>query len=100
VSGIDWVIVGAPAEGGRVVVLASQQLTAGQLDMVRDEYVSLGRWTTDRYLPPKYTLQLTMRQYVVIIADSYPEALRRLMEQWTPTPPERQQLDHRREIEP
>lgn len=78
----DFAIVGGTLNTGQVQVLASKDLTHAELRAVR----------TQRDMPdfqaPRFTsrifLTAEMKHYVIVIADSYPDAFRKLFEIWSP----------------
>jgi hypothetical protein len=86
----DWVVLGLPTGDGRVAVYASKELNQAELaSEVDHDEIRLDRlWMSDRSYPPvkRHTLSVEMRTYVIVVADTYPDALRRLFETWTPEP--------------
>lgn len=81
----DWVMLGSPAEqpdGSQgVVLVASTQLNSAELSMelIATAGDLLGQWPL-----PKYMVSADMREYVLIFAKDYGEAMRYLFEQWQP----------------
>jgi hypothetical protein len=69
-AGIDWAIVGSQAAEGGVVILASRKVTGST-------------FTVDTGAN-KWTVSVTMTSYVTVMADSYPEAFAKLMQNWKP----------------
>ncbi|MBF9135292.1 hypothetical protein I0C86_41310 [Plantactinospora sp. S1510] len=79
----DWVILGVPTPDGQVVICASKDLNHAELAAELDEYDwggFLGRRTPTR----RYELTVEMRSYVLVLADTYQEALRKLFGVWSP----------------
>lgn len=85
--GPDWVVLGTPTGDGRVAVYASKDLDQAELaSEVDHDEIRVAMF--DRFYRPvrRFTLSVDMRQYVIVVADTYPDALRRLFETWTPEP--------------
>lgn len=85
----DFVILGDQHPDGGVLVIASNDLTKGELEQRADE-PEFYYGTMFRPTPPlRSTVSAQMRDYVMVQAPSYAEAMRALFEQWTPEPSER-----------
>ncbi|MCV7004600.1 hypothetical protein [Mycobacterium gordonae] len=78
----DFVMVGGQ-DAGKFYLLASKSLTEVELRMEAER----PDWLNYRYmLPPRerHFVKAEMRDYVVVMADSYSEAFRTLFEVWSP----------------
>lgn len=90
----EWVMVGFPAdatlvpcEPGQVVVLASTKLSRAELEYTERTY-HFDSWEQfTRAFRPHHTLAVELDDFVVVVADTYPEALAKLLTHWTPTGP-------------
>lgn len=77
----DFAIVGVTLNTGRVQVLASKDLTRAELRAIRV------RDTYDFTAPMRIRgifLTTEMKHYVIVDADSYPDAFRKLFDIWSP----------------
>lgn len=97
----DWVILGGGQTNGGVMVIASTQLTHAELEVAYDrgEYLDILSpfILNDRR---RVTLTVEMGQFVIIIAEDYQTAMKRLFEQWTPRAAERPSIEGRRTLPP
>jgi len=84
----DFVIVGVRirTQDHQVMVLASTSLTQARLTMEADYWEEVyGRVYSTRYVTSyTTTLEIEMRDYVVITANTYQDALRTLFTKWSP----------------
>jgi len=97
----DWVIVGSTQEDGGVQVIASRSIDPMRSGLTvksghpydgRSEYYD--PWSWDRLSrTPEYTLTIGLRQFVIIVAPTCEEALRKLFTQWTPAAAEQPALE-------
>lgn len=82
----DWVMLGIPSSDGRVVLMASKELTQAELSMEAE--VDPFDWRLDPYriVNPirRYFVTAEMKTYVIIVANTYGAALTTLMRQWQP----------------
>jgi hypothetical protein len=89
----SWVMCGVEAGPGRVVLLASKDLTEVELQTIADDEADL--WFTSSPLfvhERRYVLNTTMRSFVHIQATNWPEAFQRLFQTWTPDAEPRREL--------
>ncbi len=97
----DWVICGIPWDG-KVAILASTELDRAELEAQRDIFDPIDPYDFTepiRLSPTRYTLTVQMRQFVLVVADTYEQAFRSLFEQWTPQRTDHAQLGaSRREV--
>ena len=94
--GPEWVMLGVPRADGKVAIYASKELNHAELTHETDEY-DLDSWLAQPSpRAPRQRIELTvnMRTFVVVVADTYAEALAGLLNVWSPEPDsERQALD-------
>jgi hypothetical protein len=100
----DWVIAGSPTDDGRVMVIASRRLRHATLreDTGYDEYM-LSPLLIDairRPRNPRYTLEVEMADFIMVIGDTYQDAMRNLFNEWQPRHNEQPAIDARKAIEP
>lgn len=88
----QWVMVGFPAdpalvycEPGQVVILASTKLTQAQMEYTARRYDFRDFEEFRRNFKPHHTLAVELDDFVVVVADTYAEALVRLFKEWMPT---------------
>lgn len=97
--GPDWVISGSPTADGRVMVMASNDLSSAMLEYEAE--AAYDEWSARLNVTNRvYTLTVKMGTYRVCVADDYETALRHLMETWTPAPRDRRAIDPRLAIGP
>jgi hypothetical protein len=83
----EWVIMGGIRNDGKVMLVASTSLTRAVL-RIEDLYNRSEVFDfTKPFLPVSRQCELTvtMPTFVMIVADTYEEALRNLFTQWSPT---------------
>jgi hypothetical protein len=88
----EWVMVGFPADPdlvpcrpGQVVILASTRLTQAQMEYTARSY-DFADWADfQRNFKPHHTLAVELDDFVVVVADTYAEALAKLLQTWMPT---------------
>lgn len=82
----DWVVLGTPTDDGKVAVYASKDLTDAEL-RYEAEYNHTGRFgEVLRLLHRRIELTVGLNTYVIVVADTYEQALRRLFDAWSPEP--------------
>lgn len=81
----DWVMLGASMVDGSVMLLASKELTYGELEGEVDE-VELDRSMRYGTLAPsmRYRVRADMKTFVLITAPDYERAFAHLFTQWKP----------------
>lgn len=85
----DWVMSGARTGDGRYAVMASRSMIDGLIEMERDfGSYSDGFAIRSAPGPTVFTLTSRFRTYVLVVADSYGEALLTLMRQWNADDPD------------
>jgi hypothetical protein len=89
--GPDFVILGVPLEDGRVMVIASNELTLAELQAETDirERPFWEAGSAFRQFDPgptTYYLNTTMTSVVICFGNDYAEALRTLLDGWKPKP--------------
>jgi hypothetical protein len=85
----QWVILGTPTPDGRCAVYASTTLTSAELEM-RAEYDEPNLYdllVRPSLLHQECVLTVVMKSYVIVVADSYLEALQALLADWQPQHP-------------
>jgi|SRR5690606_29380844 len=80
----DFVILGVPHSDGKVMVLASTELREAELQYEAEYAESLYLSRPERVWQ-EYRLTTRMHGYVMVIGDSYPDALSKLFGQWSPS---------------
>jgi predicted HD phosphohydrolase len=96
----DWAIVGW-RDADLCWVLASTELTHGELEAVReDEMWDLSTFDT-RATSMRYEVHLGIRTYVVASGPTYASALAAAMGRWNPDQPDTKTpaIDHRKAVE-
>lgn len=88
----EWVMVGFPADPalvpcspGQVVILASTKLTQAQMEYTARRYDFRDWADFARNFKPHHTLAVELDDFVVVVADTYAEALVELFRDWMPT---------------
>lgn len=80
----DFVMVGGQ-NAGKFYLLASKSLTDVELRMEAERPDLFDRFYRHLYPPlQRHFVKAEMRDYVVVMADSYSEAFRTLFEVWSP----------------
>jgi len=93
----EWVMVGFPARPdlvpcapGQVAILASAKMTQAQMEYTARSY-NFRDWDDfRRNFKPHHTVAIELDDFVVVVADTYAEALAKLFANWMP--PERMAL--------
>lgn len=87
----EWVMVGFPADPrlvpctpGQVVILASTKMTQAQMEYTARSYDFTDWADFQRNFKPHHTLAVELDDFVVVVADTYAEALATLLQNWTP----------------
>lgn len=87
----QWVMVGFPAdpalvygEPGQVAILASTKLTQAQMEYTARRYDFRDFEEFRRTFKPHHTLAVELDDFVVVVADTYAEALVSLFRDWMP----------------
>lgn len=90
----DWVVLGAPAGDGKVVVYASKDLTHAEIQTTVDRD-DVFMWPDSRWEFSQRRIELTvgLKTYTVVVADTYEQAFRTLFDAWTPGPAERPAIE-------
>ncbi|AYD84639.1 hypothetical protein SEA_PAITO_55 [Mycobacterium phage Paito] len=92
----DFVMVGGQQDG-KVYLLASKTLTEVELRMERDRLDNRYGWPKP-WGPERHFVTAEMRDYVMVVGDSYAEAFRTLFEEWSPEPEPRPAIDGLRAV--
>jgi hypothetical protein len=87
----QWVMVGFPADPslvfcgpGQVAILASTKLTQAQMEYTARSYDFASWEDFRRRFKPHHTLAVELDDFVVVVADTYAEALVLLFRDWMP----------------
>jgi len=98
-----WVMCGFEPAPGRVVLLASKDLTQAELEERADDFNTFAAWGPDPlHIHPgsrEYTLSTTMRSFVRIEATDWASAFHSLFARWSPEADERLGLEQQRALE-
>lgn len=97
----DWVMCGLPSGDGRVMILASTELSQAELEAQRDHFELIDPYDAFGPIypgPTRYTLRIDMNRFVIVVADTYEQAFRSLFEQWSPKRASTPVGGHRQEI--
>lgn len=82
----DWIMVGGPTPDGRYMVLASQEIT--DVHLQHELKIRLNSYTYEplrsSFGKTVMTFSAKILSYVIVVGDSYLDALQRLTAQWTP----------------
>lgn len=89
----QWVMVGFPAtpdlvpavRDNQVAILASTRLTRAELEYTVRHYEFRDWMDFSASFKPHKTLAVEFDDFVVVVADTYPEALKALLSAWTPS---------------
>jgi hypothetical protein len=88
----EWVMVGFPARDdlvpcrpGQVAILASTTMTQAQMEYTARSYDFRDWADFTRNFKPHHTIAVELDDFVVVVADTYAEALALLFERWMPT---------------
>jgi hypothetical protein len=84
-----WVVYGTPWKDGKVAVVASRDLSSGEL-----------RTHLELDEPPRCTLRAEMYGMVVCVGDTYEQAFQGLFSKWRPEACEHPELPGTRAVEP
>lgn len=89
-----------PCSPGQVVILASTKMTQAQMEYTARSFRFTDWADFQRNFKPHHTLAVELDDFVVVVADSYAEALAKLFAHWMP--PERPELVAKtpQEVEP
>lgn len=94
----DFVMVGGQADG-KFYLLASKTLTEVELRIEAERPDWFNRYDDRLYRPlERHFVTAEMRDYVLVVADSYAEAFRTLFDRWSPEP-ERPAIGDQRAID-
>lgn len=91
----DWVMLGVPQPNGKGAIFASTDLTEAELRH-ETEMDKWARWSLvppTRHLVTRIFLEVQMRTYVMVVADTYAEALATLLREWKPERQSQHALD-------
>ena len=82
----DWVVLGVQ-QGAKVAVYASKELTDAELRYEVDRYEEI-RWDPRFVVGPRPRIEMEVRMntFIVVVADTYEQAFRRLFDTWSPEP--------------
>lgn len=84
--GPDFVVLGVPFKDGQVMVIGSDNLSLAELRIAYEHDYAGDRVGRINTFPGTQSCELstTMRTYQFVIAATYQEALRQLLESWQP----------------
>lgn len=98
----EWVMVGfladpalVPCQPGQFAILASTKLTQAQMEYTARRYDFADVADMLRNLKPHHTLAVELEDFVVVVADTYAEALVQLFTKWTPERPAIEQVERK-----
>jgi hypothetical protein len=82
----DWVMLGVPRPGGGVRLYASRELTHAELELRLEHDVRAFLDGDLAGLSERMDINVGMRHFTLVEADTYPEALAHLLDVWSPEP--------------
>lgn len=87
----DWVMLGVAGDDGSVYIYASSDMTQAELEAVRDEPDLFDPYDASRTFRQdlRIILRAEMKTVTVVRGETYAQALRILLQGWTPPEPAR-----------
>ncbi|MCX5066629.1 hypothetical protein OOJ91_12145 [Micromonospora lupini] len=82
--GPDWVLYGERLADGQAAVFASTELTGAELRYERDMLFPVDSLYAPERDKTRIYLTVQMKAYVMVVADTYQQAMRSLFDEWSP----------------